>query len=254
MPPLRGGRPLKRWRYLGLYGPELMLCAGVVRIGLLPQVFWAVWDPRAGRLRERTRFVRPVVALGEQRARIADGDVELDLALDARAPIEAFNPHGREYAWTRKLGDVRARGTVRLGRARRRVDLRGIVDESAGYHARETAWRWSAGVGTDAGGRPVAWNLVDGIHDGPAHSERTVWVDGVAHEVGPVTFAGDLSRVGGGALDLTFAGQSERRRDDDLLLFRSSYAQPFGTFSGRLGDDLALAEGYGVMERHDVRW
>ena len=28
MPLLRRGRPLKRWRYVGVYGPELMLCAG----------------------------------------------------------------------------------------------------------------------------------------------------------------------------------------------------------------------------------
>ena len=32
------------------------------------------------------------------------------------------------------------------------------------------------------------------------------------------------------------------------------YVQPFGTFSGRLPGGLALAEGYGVMEAHDVLW
>ena len=47
------------------------------------------------------------------------------------------------------------------------VDARGIVDESAGYHARETAWAGAPGVGTAADGRAVAWNLVTGIHDAP---------------------------------------------------------------------------------------
>jgi hypothetical protein len=34
---------------------------------------------------------------------------------------------------------------------------------------------------------------------------------------------------------------------------RSSYRQPFGTFSGELAG-LELAAGYGVMEAHDVFW
>ena len=41
---------------------------------------------------------------------------------------------------------------------------------------------------------------------------------------------------------------------DDLKLFASEYRQPFGTFSGALPGGVTLAEGYGVMERHDVRW
>ena len=40
----------------------------------------------------------------------------------------------------------------------------------------------------------------------------------------------------------------------NLLLIRSSYRQPFGTFAGFLPGDLELAEGHGVMEWHDVRW
>ena len=71
----------------------------------------------------------------------------------------------------------------------------GFVDESAGYHARHTAWRWSAGIGGAEDGRAVAWNLVDGVHDGVA-SERTVWIDGDPEEVPPQAFAGDLSAVG----------------------------------------------------------
>ena len=30
--PMRTGRPLKRWRYVGVYAPELMVCAGLVRV------------------------------------------------------------------------------------------------------------------------------------------------------------------------------------------------------------------------------
>ena len=30
--------------------------------------------------------------------------------------------------------------------------------------------------------------------------------------------------------------------------------QPFGTFAGALPGGIELAQGYGVMEEHDVRW
>jgi hypothetical protein len=70
-----------------------------------------------------------------------------------------------------------------------------------------------------------------------------------------VRFAAELGGVAfaeGGAL--TFAGEATRAREDNLILFRSSYEQPFGTFSGMLPHAGELAEGFGVMERHDVVW
>jgi hypothetical protein len=126
----------------------------------------------------------------------------------------------------------------------------GFVDESAGYHARHTAWRWSAGVGVARDGRPLAWYLVDGGHDAPVASERTVWVDGVPSEVPPVAFASDLSSVG----DMRFSEWSAREEHTNLLLMRSDYRQPFGSFSGSLPGGPELESGYGVMEWHDVRW
>jgi hypothetical protein len=104
-------------------------------------------------------------------------------------------------------------------------------------------------VGQD--GRAVAWNLVEGVNDAAADSERTVWLDGVPREVAVVRFAPDLSAVDG----LCFNQEAVREQRQNLLLVRSSYRQPFGTFSGTLpGGGAELAEGYGVMEEHDVWW
>ena len=79
-------------------------------------------------------------------------------------------------------------------------------------------------------GAPVAWNLVDGIHDAAGASERTVWVDGEPREVGPVAFADDLV-VASAALRFTRRGARARR--ENLLVLRSDYEQPFGTFAAR---------------------
>jgi Protein of unknown function (DUF2804) len=222
MPLVRGGRPLKSWQYVGAYGPDLMLCAARGRIGPVPFAWWAVWD-------------------GE---RLHEGRSGLDLEASDGPAIEVVSPHGRQYAWTRKRA-ARVRGSF----DGRPFELPGIVDESAGYHARHTAWRWSAGVGTLVTGEPVAWNLVDGIHDAPEASERTVWVAAEPREVPPVRFDG-LSGVAG----MRFTAVATRARREKLLLVRSDYEQPFGTFAGELPGAGELREGWGVMERHDVRW
>jgi hypothetical protein len=258
MPMFRRGRMLKRWRYIGVYAADLMLCAGVARIGPVRQSWWAVWERDRDRLHERTRLRGDRVDLGEDRVRVRDGGVEMDLVLDdtGSQDVEVVTPDGRGYAWTRKRAPVRARGTVRVDGEVRAVDAAALIDDSAGYHDRHTAWRWSAGVGTAAGdGAPVAWNLVAGVHDSPTASERTVWAGGTAHEVGPVSFAADLGAVSfaeGGALEFTAGAM--RARHDNLLVFRSDYEQPFGTFRGTLPGGVELAEGYGVMERHVAVW
>lgn len=255
MPLVRGGRMLKRWLYLGAYGPDLMLCAGSVQVGPARQSFWAVWDREARQLHERTVMRGGPVRMAPGLASVKDRGVEIELGFDEGSAIEVVTPIGTQYAWTRKQAPVRVRGTVDLGGDLRLVDLHGVIDESAGYHARHTAWRWSAGVGADDAGRDIAWNLVDGIHDSPVDSERTVWVAGEPREVGPCTFADDLSFVeieGGGRL--AFEQEATRARRDSRVIVVSEYEQPFGTFTGDLPGGVRLAEGYGVMERHDVRW
>jgi hypothetical protein len=254
MPLMRAGRPLKAWRWVGVFGPELLLCAASARVGIARLAWWAVWDREAGVLRERAYRRRGPVHVGEpgplSHLRVRADDVAIDLALEEAGGVETVSPHGRSYIWTRKQGDVRAHGTVALGGRMRSIDARAFIDDSAGYHARRTAWRWSAGVGLAESGERVAWNLVDGVHDAPEASERTVWIDGRPHEVGPVHFAPGLEAVG----ELRFSAEAIRARRENLLLMRSEYEQPFGTFSGSLPVAGELREGFGVMERHEVFW
>jgi hypothetical protein len=251
MPSRLGGRPLKAWRYVGVFGPELMLCLASIRVGPFRQSFWAAWDRSAGRLYERTAMGAGAVRLGYGAAAVEHSDLRLDLAFTEGAGVETVCASGEGYAWTRKQGGVIAAGTIALGgQAPRAFAGRAVIDDTAAYYERHTRWRWSAGAGTALDGRPVAWNLVDGVNDPPQGSERTVWVDGVPGEVGPVRFADDLSSVG----ELQFTAEAIRERNENRLLIRSRYRQPFGTFSGSLPGSVALAEGYGVMEDHDVHW
>lgn len=254
MPLMRGGRPLKRWRWVACFADGVMLCAAVARVGPMPVSWWAVWDRERGTLHERTRHNSRLVRFGLDGVRVQDGQVSLHLAIEVEAGVETVSPHGTQYAWTRKQCGVRFTGTATVGDRRFRIDAPGIVDDSAGYHARHTSWMWSAGVGTTHTGSAVAWNLVSGLHDDATSSERTVWVDGTPHHVGPVGFDGlhGVRFVEGGGL--SFEREVTRRHRENLLVVSTDYEQPFGSFTGELPHAGVLVRALGVMEQHSVRW
>ena len=244
----QGLRPLKTWRYVGAFAAELMLCIGSVRIGRARQAFWAVWDRASSTLHERTAIGHGDVRLLPGRAVVVDRGVQIELVLEEVAGIEIVATSGASYAWTRKQGGVRAHGSVTIRGRRRELDARAVIDDTAAYYERHTRWQWCAGVGHAQDGSALAWNLVSGVNDAPENSERTIWVDGMPREVGPCAFA--ENRID----NLHFAPEAVRARKDNLLLLRSRYRQPFGTFSGELPGAIRLADGFGVIEEHDAWW
>jgi hypothetical protein len=257
MPLWRDGGLRKRWRYVGFYAETLMLCAARAEVGPLGQSFWVLWDRERGRELARTAL-RPgsrEVVLDGPRLVIDGPGLHVDLRLGAAEAIESICPSGDGdgWGWTRKRAGVPIEGIVETPGLRSRVEGFGVDDESAGYQARHTRWHWSAGVGTAADGRALAWNLVEGINDPPAHSERAVWVDGVPHEPAPVRFDGLEAVRFADEARLDFSAGAERARDDNFLLVRSTYRHRFGTFTGSL-DGIELAEGRGVMESHTALW
>lgn len=258
MPLLRRGRPLKRWRYVGVFAEQAMICAAVVQVGPARQTFWAILDRASGELTERTRLrPRPAVLdLPPGRLRVRDAAVSIDLRLDEAGGIEARCPNGSLEVWTRKQAGVRAHGTILVGaQPPIEIDAFAVIDDTAGYHQRVTEWWWAAGVGNGPNGEAVAFNLVEGVNDPPEGSERAIWIDGVAHEAPPVRFAADLLTIAAedGSL-LRFAPEAERRRRENLLLVRSDYRAPFGCFSGTLPGNIELAQALGVVEHHRARW
>lgn len=257
MPLWRRRSALKRWRYVGVYTPGVMLCAGQASVGPVPRRWWAVAEPD-GSLHGHASAGRAGLSLARSRVRVETRAVSIDLRLGDADPVETVSPAGPRgnYIWTAKRAGVAVSGGVRCQGREHRIDgPHAFLDESAGYHARHTAWKWSAGHGWAEDGRHVGWNLVAGIHDAAATSERTLWIDGVARELGPVRFAADLSEVafaeGGG---LGFDEWAAREEDLDLWLVRSRYRQPFGVFTGELPGGVRLARGHGVMEDHDALW
>lgn len=268
--PFRGTRPLKRWRYVAIFADELMACAAQVQIGPTRQSFWALHLRGEASLRERTRLLprRGEVALPAGRAaagaelgepgllHVHDRGVELDVSLREDAGWETECRHGRGVVWTRKQAGIRASGTIALdGGPPRPLDALAVIDDTAGYHSRDTEWWWTAGVGEGPDGVALAWNLVSGVNDPPTGSERAVWVAGEPREAPAVSFTEDLSVIDcEDGSELRFSAQAERSRRDNLLILSSDYRAPFGTFTGTLPGAIPLASGRGVVEHHRARW
>ncbi len=275
------------------------MCAARVQVGPARQSFWAVHMRGAGagaEPRERTHRLwrRGAVELVPGRIRIQDAGVVLDLALEEGEGIQARCVHrrgeqsehnvvqagdlahgarglGAGEVWTRKQAGVRAHGTLSLdGDAPREVQAKAVIDDTAGYHLRQTEWWWSAGVGEGADGTALAWNLVQGVNDQAAEagrhsplaripvstsSERAVWVAGEPSEPAPVRFEPDLSAViAADGSRLRFTGEARRRRRENFVIVSSDYTAPFGTFAGTLPGGVPLASGFGVMEHHRAKW
>jgi uncharacterized protein DUF2804 len=260
MPLRRGGRTLKRWYYVGVFAEQFLLCGARVQVGPLGQTFWVVWDREDRQLYEHTRL-RPPGARGE--VWTDEGMVQIMAGKDVRARlrfgdgewVECVCPSGEgEYLWTRKRADVPVECDVRVDGKRWKLEARGVEDDSAGYHPRHTVWSWSSGVGRLRDGRSVGWNLVSGINDPPERSERAIWVDGRPSEPAPVAFEGLDAIAFEDGTRLAFQPETERAREENLLLVRYTYRQPFGAFTGSLGKGVELDRGLGVMEHHDAHW
>jgi Domain of unknown function (DUF2804), C-terminal len=245
----------KRWRYVGVFAEEVMLCAARAEVGPLTQSFWVLLDRDSGQQWNHTALLpgSKEVTMDGPRLEIDGPGLRASLRLGEVTPIEVTCPSGRADAWTRKRVGMAVEGTIEVPGKRWDVAGRGVDDESAGHHQRHTSWNWSAGVGTAADGRSVAWNLVTGINDPPRGSERAIWIDGAPTEPAPVSFARPDEIEFEAGEPLRFAAESEHTHDDNYLLIRSRYRHRFGAFTGSLGR-VELAEGLGVMEEHDALW
>ena len=221
------------WRYVGVFGPELMVCVAVVRIGPARQSFWAVWDRRGAALHERTALGRGgVVARARRRRACTPATIAIELELSETGRDRERLRERRRLRLDAQAG--RDRGP-RHGRARRRAPRPLRRARGDRRHRRLLrAPHALALVGRRRHGRPtgarLAWNLVEGVNDPPRGSERTVWVDGEPVEAG----AGRVRRRPVSA-SAACASAPRRRASarENLLLVRSRYRQPFGTFCGR---------------------
>ena len=218
-----------------------MACAAQVQIGPARQSFWALHlrgergaarahapaaAPRRGRAERTAPASRWSAALA------ADGcgsrprrGARPALERGTRASRRAARTDARQV-WTRKQAGVPAHGTLALdGGARAAIEALAVIDDTAGYHARVTEWRWSAGVGRERGRRRAGLEPRQ-RRQRPADAAASARCGspGARTRSPPVSFAADLTaiRCEDGSRAALSSAEAERSRRDNLLLARAA--------------------------------
>jgi hypothetical protein len=284
----------KRWQYVGLASPECFIGLAIADVGWTATTFAYCFDreqqavidgfsdiglpglaavvggsPGDGALswftswRGRIRFERRPGS-SCYRLQVHHQDLTVDAEIDTNgAPpfLAAVLPIAGGIAnCTHKSGPLAVRGHAQT--RSRTYDLSAAtasLDHTIGLLGRETAWRWASAH------RPgLGFNLQAGFN---GDGENALWLDGELIRLGPAVFDCDPTdpqrpwriRTADGLLDVAFQPQGARREDTNLLLAKSRYVQPIGTFSGTLRRSpeeagQSFSDLLGVTEDHFALW
>ena len=191
-------------------------------------------------------------------------DLEAEILLDkeprdSMVIVTPWEEDATAFYYNRKIIGMRARGGFRTGALFHEFDgsqALGLLDWGRGVWTYDNTWYWSAAMGYQEG-RVIGFNLGYGFGDTSAASENMLFVDGVAHKLGVVTFEIPVDddaqpiylkqwRIHDeeGRLQLAFTPSFDRSDLIDVMhVVVSDQHQVFGTFSGSavLDDGTILA-------------
>jgi len=175
----------------------------------------------------------------------------------------------RAFYYNQKINCLRAEGEVVLGGERRAFSpdsAFAVLDWGRGVWTYDNTWYWGSASGLHEG-RRFGLNIGHGFGDTSAASENMVFLDGVAHKLGEVTFhlpkgAHDsgpwLFTSDDGRFEMTFEPIVDRASATDLKIIRSIQHQVFGRYSGEVvlddGRRLAIRDLLGFAEEVENRW
>jgi hypothetical protein len=283
----------KRWVYAAVATPEMWFSLAIVRTGYAATAFAFAYDLQGNRMMLDRTVLGPSgvarvsddfhqegevarFAMGGTKLTVARrggtldihvriGDLELDAAVDERTGPPAVTAIAR-------LGDGLVNGTEKralLGvRGRARVGQRVVVlDEgTAGYDythglmPRHTKWRWAFALGKAVAGEPLGFNVAQGFM---GEAECAAFYEGKVVPIAEPRFELDVRdpmkpwRLVGDGMDLAFRPGGVHAQHTNLLVVKSRFVQPVGTFRGTLrlaGKDVVVEALPGVVEDQDVLW
>jgi hypothetical protein len=282
----------KRWVYAAFSSDEIWIALAVVRTGYAATAFSFAFDRKAHRMLAEATVLGPptfahvadgpheegavarfsrgkssvVVARAGSRldVRASLGEIRVEAVLDERdAPaVSAIASLGDGlFDATEKRALLPTSGHADI--AGRSFDLSGAFggwDYTQGLLPRRTRWRWAFGLGRTTEGEPLGFNLVSGFVGEP---ECAAFAGGRVHPLFEPRIELEPGqpmrpwRVQGEGIDLRFTPSAVHRQRTRLVVVRSSFVQPVGTFEGtmRVGGTNVRLDGLpGVVEDQDVLW
>ncbi len=282
----------KRWVYVALATERLFVAVAVVRMGYASKLFAFAYDAdRRAMLADVSRMAPPFSAAIGESALVSDvatyrfagdharfttdtgghrlvvraGSLRVDARLSGEAPpalssVVRIGRSGDPHA-TEKRALMPLDGEIHVGGARLPLaNGFGGYDYSSGFPGRHTTWRWAFGMGLDAAGEPLGFNLVEGFVGAP---ECAVWHRGEVHGLPEGRFTKDAPMepwsvvTEGREAELAFAPGALHDEHVNLGLLRSTFIQPVGAYSGAFrlgGGEVRIGRMLGVAEDQDVFW
>ncbi|MDF2695713.1 MAG: hypothetical protein K0S65_4096 [Labilithrix sp.] len=284
----------KKWFYLAITSEEVWISLAVVRMGYATSAFAFVFDlesrrmlvdrtivgpPRAAEIGDDPHAAGAVARFGFGKTSIAlehrENDtsglracfagLDLDVSLDASsappaiAAIAQLGPSLVSATEKRVLAKVHGSVVV----SGRRIVLDGALggwDYTHGLMPRHTRWKWAFAMGRARDGAHVAFNVVEGF---VGEAECAAFRAGGVFPIHEPRFDFDAVhperpwRLVGDGMDLTFDVGAVHEQRTNLVLVRSRFLQPAGTFRGTVridGREVELDGVPGVVEDQDVLW
>lgn len=277
----------KKWFWFAVTTDEVWISCAIVRTGYAASAFAFAFDLREKRMLVDRTVLGPTVAgtiadgphengspiarfkvgrskiavIRERELRIA---AELDGLSFAASIDEASAPpsvaaiaklaggDGLLDA-TEKVALAPVRGEAKVGG--RAFDLaKGMAgwDYTHGLMPRHTRWNWAFGLGRATDGAPLAFNVVNGF---VGEAECAMFRDGKVEPIAEPRFVigDDTWRLEGEGIDLTFDVGAVHRQHTNLVVVKSRFVQPVGTFRGKIGG-VEIDGLPGVVEDQDVLW
>lgn len=140
-----------------------------------------------------------------------------------------------------------------------------IMDDHKGYYPFEMVYDWVTTAGYDNKNKLIGFNLTANQIENPEkYNENCLWIDGDMQPLPPVT----IQRPNGvmspwiiqdayKRVDLKFIPKFDGRINLNLLLFKTQYYAPYGTFSGFILDkkdqQIIFDDFFGMGEKKYIR-
>lgn len=283
----------KKWFYVACVANDVWISVCVLRTGYAATLFAFAYDLATHKMLVDETSIGPSVACRVSDDAHAEGelaafrwagarvsmsrsgtDVRLELAMkglevdvvidESSGPpaIAAIGTLGDgSVDATEKRGPLGTKGSAKC--AGRSVSLDGGIggyDYTHGLMPRHTQWRWGFALGKAVSGERFALNVVQGFI---GEKECAAFVDDHVIPIAEPRFTFDLSRpaepwrLEGDGIDLTFRPGAMHTQNTNLVVVRSRFVQPVGTFEGTLridGRDLVIRDVPGVVEDQDTYW
>ncbi|MBF0224981.1 MAG: DUF2804 domain-containing protein [Desulfobacterales bacterium] len=220
----------KRWSYLGILNPRVILGCAVIHLGYVASAFIFAFDRQDKRMLEHTMILPPIsqvrfdrhpdqgiCSFSSLRTKIImshdinSGVRRLNTNMFLiRNPIktqivvsdspEFFSPlqviipmENGKVVFTNKEAGLHAEGSITMGN--KTFELKpeetwAIFDWTDGFFNRNTFWNWACGAGRSSDGTRIGFNFSAGVYENGV-LENVIWIDGEPITISEVKFIYD---------------------------------------------------------------